>query len=81
MKANKGNGESMFVTFKDYIFLMLLENAGETAIMKGFAHIDSISAEMLKYYAEDTGKLQEKIDAITQSEDAIAFEAGKLILK
>jgi len=81
MKVDKGNGQTMMVTFKDYGFFVPMESAGKTAIMKGFAYFDTVSVEMLKHYAEDAGKPQAEIDAITQPEFDIAFEASGVVLK
>jgi hypothetical protein len=81
MKVDKGNGETMMVTFKDYGFFVPLESAGKTAIMKGFAYYDTISVEMLRHYAEDAGKSKEEIEAITEPEYDIAFEASGVVLK
>jgi hypothetical protein len=81
MKVDKGNGETMMVTFKDYGFFVPFESAGKTAIMKGFAYYDTVSVEMLRHYAEDAGKSKEEIEAITEPEYDIAFEASGVVLK
>lgn len=81
MKIDKGNGETMMVTFKDYGFFVPLESGGKTALMKGIAYYDTISVEMLKHYAEDAGKSEEEIALITEPELAISFEASGVKLK
>jgi hypothetical protein len=81
MRLDKGNGENMMVTFKDYGFFMPKDCAGKTAVMKGIAYYDTISIDMLKHYAEDAGKPQSEIDKISQPEIAVSFEASGVILK
>jgi hypothetical protein len=81
MRVDKGNGEAMMVTFKDYGFFVPFESAGKTAIMKGVAYYDTISVEMLKHYAEDAGKSEAEIEAITEPELAVSFEASGVMLK
>jgi hypothetical protein len=81
MRIDKGNGEAMMVTFKDYGFFVPFESAGKTAIMKGVAYYDTISVEMLKHYAEDAGKSEAEIEAITEPELAVSFEASGVMLK
>jgi hypothetical protein len=44
------------------------------------AYLEEVSVDDLKHYAEDAGKSQEEIDAITESEMAYTFVAeGALI--
>jgi hypothetical protein len=81
MKVDKGNGETMMVTFKDYGFFVPFESAGKNVFMKGFAFMDTISVDMLKHYAEDAGKTKDEINAITEPEIALAFEASGLVLQ
>jgi hypothetical protein len=81
MRLDKGNGENMMVTFKDYWFFMPKDCAGKIAIMKGIAYYDTISVDMLKHYAEDAGKPQAEIDKISEPEIAVSFEASGVILK
>ncbi len=81
MRIDKGNGEAMMVTFKDYGFFVPFESAGKTAIMKGVAYYDTISVEMLKHYAEDAGKSEAEIAAITEPELSVSFEASGVMLK
>lgn len=81
MKVDLGNGEEMRVTFKDYGFFVPKNSAGTDVIMQGLAYYDTVPVEMVKHYAEDAGKSQEEIDAITEPEVTIAFEATGVLLK
>lgn len=75
MNVDLGNDEEMRVTFKDYGFFMPLDCGGKTAIMKGIAYYDTIPVDYLRHYAEDAGKPQEEIEAITEPELQLVFEA------
>jgi hypothetical protein len=82
MMVNLGNGEQMRVTFKDYGFFVPKEGAeGKAVIMQGMAYMDTTSVDMLRHLAEDAGKTQEEIDAITEPELTLAFEATGVIIK
>ena len=81
MDLDVGNEEVVKVTFKDYAFFIPLESEGKTAIVEGFAKKELIPVDMLKHYAEDDGKSQEEIDAITEPEMAYTFEAIGVIIK
>ena len=81
MKVDMGNGESMRVSFKDYGFFVPLDAAGRTMVMKGVAMYDTIDVDFLKHLAEDANATQEEIDAITEPELAITFEATGVLIK
>jgi len=80
MKLDMGNNDIVRVTFKDYGFFMPLNAEGEV-IINGKAYVSETSVDDLKHYAEDAGKSQEEIDAITASEMTYAFEADGVLLK
>jgi len=75
------NGETMRVTFKDYGFFVPKDAAGKTVIMDGIAKLDVTDVETLRHYAEDAGKTQEEIDAITADKKGLSFEASGVIIK
>lgn len=81
MKVEKGNGETMRVTFKDYGFFVPKDCGGKTAVMLGRAYMDTTSVEDLRHFAEDAGKSKEEIEKITQPEVELAFEAEGVIIK
>jgi hypothetical protein len=81
MKVDMGNGEAMRVTFKDYGFFVPLDAAGSTMTMKGIAMYDTLSVDYLKHLAEDAKASQEEIDAITEPELALVFEATGVHIK
>ncbi len=71
----------MRVTFKDYGFFVPLDSKGREVVMQGKAYADTVTVDMLKHYAEDAGKSQEEIDAITEPEVANAFEATGVLVE
>ena len=81
MQVDLGNGELMRVTFKDYGFFVPLDASGKTVLMEGVASQKNTSVEMLRHYAEDAGKSKEEIEAITEPENKLAFEAVGVIVK
>ena len=80
MDVQLGNGEEMKVTFKDYGFFVPLDSDGKEVIMQGLAYLDTVSVEMLQHYAEDAGKTEEEIAAITDPEYKLTFEATGVLI-
>ena len=81
MKVDMGDGESMRVSFKDYGFFVPLDAGGKSMVMKGIAMYDTIDVDFLKHLAEDANATQEEIDAITEPELALTFEATGVMIK
>lgn len=81
VSTNDKSKESMFVKFKDYGFFMPLDASGTTAIMEGRAYKEETSVEELRHYAEDEGKSEEEIAAITEPITELKFMAHGVILK
>lgn len=81
MDLDLGDGEVIKVTFKDGNFTIPVDSEGKTVFVEGFATKEFIPVAMLKHYAEDDGKSQEEIDAITEPEAAYTFEAIGVIIK
>ena len=81
MDLDLGTEEVVKVTFKDYAFFIPLESQGKTATVEGFAKRELIPVDMLKHYAEDDGKPQDEIDAITEPELSYTFEAIGVIIE
>jgi hypothetical protein len=81
MKLKIGDRESIRITFKDYGFFMPLDASGRIAIAEGIAIMEETSIADLREYAKDAGKSQEEIDAITEPEYELVFEASGVIIK
>ena len=79
MRLDLGENEAM-VKFKDYGFFVPKDIAGDEVIVEGMAFVDEMSVEDQKHYAEDAGKPQEEIDAITEPKRTLSFiSTGVLI--
>lgn len=74
-----GDNEVM-VKFKDYGFFMPLNAEGDVVI-NGKAYVSETSVDELKHYAEDAGKSEEEIAAITEPKRTYSFEADGVLLK
>ena len=83
MKVNVEEGqEPLHVTFKDYGFFVPKEGVEtKETIFEGQAYVDTISVDMLRHYAQDDGASAEEIEAITEPEIVITFEASGVLIK
>jgi hypothetical protein len=81
MTLDMGNGQTLRVTFKDYGFFVPKDAAGKTAWIEGTAKKDTMSVAQLKHSAEDAGKSEAEINAITEPKEGIAFIAKGVIIE
>lgn len=81
MRMDLGDGEEMMVRFKDYGFFVPKDSEGKTAVIDGQVKRTVIPVDELKHYAEDAGKSQEEIDAITEPKEEITFLANGVLIK
>ena len=79
MRLDLGDNES-FVKFKDYGFFMPKDIAGQEVIVEGKAFVEETSVDDLKHFAEDAGKSQEEIDAITETELTYSFISSGVLI-
>lgn len=75
------DGALMRVTFKDYGFFVPTDSKGHPIVLDGKAQKTVTDVETLRHYAEDAGKPQEEIDAITAPKEEYTFEATGVIIK
>ena len=68
------------VRFKDHFTIPTETEVGTKAIFHGEAFDDEVSVELLQHFAEDAGKSQEEIDAITEPEQSLGFTADGVFL-
>lgn len=74
--------ESMFVKFKDYGFFVPKDISGREVILEGYAFREVTPVDELKHYAEDEGKSEAEIAAITAPKVELKFMAsGVLVLE
>lgn len=80
MRLDLGDDEAM-VRFKDYGFFMPKNIADFEVIVNGKAYISEMSVEEQRHYAEDAGKNEDEIAAITEVETTLSFEADGVLVK
>ena len=81
VNIDKGDGETFMVRFKDHFTIPTDTKVGSSAYFHGTAYWDTIPVDMLQHFAEDAGKSQEEIDAITEPKFELGFEADGIMLK
>lgn len=75
------DGNEVMVKFKDYGFFMPKDIAGQEVIINGIAFVEEMSVDDQRHYAEDAGKSEAEVEAITESKKTYAFEADGVLLK
>jgi Domain of unknown function (DUF4920) len=81
MTVKDENGVATRVTFKDYGFFVPKEGAaGKEVVFSGVAKRKLTDVATLRHYAEDAGKSQAEIDAITEPKEEIEFVASGVVI-
>ena len=80
MKVDLEDGNEAMVKFKDYGFFMPKNIAGDQVILNGKAYVNEVPVDELRHYAEDAGKTEEEIAAITEPKRTFSFEADGVLL-
>lgn len=80
MTMDLGNGEEMIVRFKDYGFFVPKDCTGRDAVLEGVVERTVTSVDDLRHYAEDAGKSEEEIMAITEPKAGLEFTASGVVL-
>ncbi len=70
-----------FVKFQDYSFFVPLNAENRATIVEGKAYVTETSVEELQHYAQDAGKSEEEIAAITEPEKEYAFMATGVLME
>ncbi|MDZ4710347.1 MAG: DUF4920 domain-containing protein [Saprospiraceae bacterium] len=78
--SETGNGESVFVKFKDYAFFVPKDCAGKKVVMDGFMFKEITPVDELRHYAEDKGASKDEIAAITEPKEELKFMAHGVLL-
>lgn len=82
MKLDLGDNKTeSFVKFKDYDFFVPMDASQANAIVKGIAYKAETSVAELRHYAEDAGRSEEEIAAITEPKVEYSFLAEGVFLK
>jgi hypothetical protein len=71
----------MKVKFKDYAFFLPKDIAGKTVVLNGMAYNQKVSVADQRHYAQDAGKSEKEIKAITQPKQSITFTASGVVIK
>lgn len=80
VNINKGDGETFMVRFKDHFTIPIKTDVGTNAFLHGVAFMDTIPVDILRHYAEDAGKSQEEIEAITEPKFELNFVADGIAI-
>ena len=80
VSTEESEEEPVMVRFKDYGFFVPKDIAGRKVVMEGWAFREVTPVEELRHYAEDAGKPQEEIDAITEPKEELKFLASGVLL-
>lgn len=80
MTMTLDSGDEMRVTFKDYKIFVPKDLGGKEVVLDGFAYTDTASVEKLRHYAEDAGKSEAEIAAITSPKEQLTFEAKGVVV-
>lgn len=81
MTIDLEDGNEVMVKFKDYGFFVPKNIAGEQVVMNGKAFVTEVPVSELRHYAEDAGKTEEEIAAITEPKRTLSFEADGVLVK
>ena len=81
MKVDLEDGNHVMVKFKDYEFFVPKDIAGKEVIINGKAFVNEVPVDEQRHYAEDAGKSEEEIAAITEPKRTFSFEADGVLLK
>lgn len=76
-----GNGEALMVNMLDHAYEVPKDAAGKQVWVEGVAIRELIPVDMLKHYAEDAGRSQEEIDAITEPEWTYTIDANGVVIQ
>lgn len=80
MRLGLDNDQEVMVKFKDYGFFMPKNIADKDVIINGKAYVTEVSVDEQRHYAEDAGKTEEEIAAITEPKRTLSFEADGVLL-
>jgi hypothetical protein len=76
-----GDGEALMVNMLDHAYAVPKDAVGKQVWVEGMAVRELIPVDMLKHYAEDAGRSQEEIDAITEPEWTYTIDAAGVVIQ
>lgn len=81
MKLDLPGDEDVMVKFEDYGFFVPKDIDKKEVVVNGKAYVKEVSVEEQQHFAEDGGKTEEEIAAITQPKRTLSFEANGVLIK
>ena len=81
MNLKLENGEEAAVKFKDYAFFVPKDIEEKEVVVHGKAFVSIVSVEDQRHYAEDEGKSEEEIAAITEPKKTLSFLADGVLIE
>ncbi|WP_324721831.1 DUF4920 domain-containing protein [Salinimicrobium sp. HB62] len=75
------DGREVMVRFKDYAFFVPKDIENKEVIMEGKAYVIEMSVEDQRHYAEDAGKTEVEVKAITEPSITLSFLADGVKIK
>lgn len=80
IKMKNEGGEDFFVKFKGEDFHFPKDASGRMAMVRGTAKRTVTSVEQLRHFAEDEGKSESEINAITEPKEELRIDASGAVL-
>ena len=81
MTLPTADGKEMRVSFRDYAFFVPKNLSGHNVVVSGWAHRSTVTKAELRHYAQDAGKSDQEIAAITQDEQQLTFLADGVLVR
>ena len=75
MTLPTADGKEMRVRFRDYAFFVPKDLSGHEVVVSGWAYRSTVPKSELQHYAQDAGKTDQEVAAITQDEQQLTFLA------
>lgn len=75
MTLPTADGKEMRVRFRDYGFFVPKNLSGHEVVVSGWAYRSTVPKGELQHYAQDAGKTDQEVAAITQDEQQLTFIA------
>lgn len=81
MTLNLEDGNQVMVKFKDYGFFVPKDISGKEVVINGIAYVEETSVDDQRHIAEDAGKSEGDMAAITAPKKTFVFEADGVLIK
>lgn len=81
MTLPTADGKEMRVRFRDYAFFVPKDLSGHNVVVSGWAHRSTVPKEELQHYAQDAGKSDQEVAAITKDEQELTFLADGVLVR